>query len=186
MLSRDELPFLDEAPSVELANTLYGDGEDAFDFLGEATVGAWLHHAPHASSLRALGSAGLAKLRLLRDAVSCLFDDALHARRPRPSTLSTINRTASGCVGRVRLRWDDRPVRYTTVEGRSADRVVAAYALDAIDVAGGPSWQALRRCAAPDCTMLFVQHHRRRRFCHPSCSQRVRQAAYDQRQRQRR
>lgn len=183
MLSRDDLPFLDEAPSVELANTLYGAGEDAYDFLGEATVGAWLHHAPHAASVRTLGSAGLSKLRRLRDAVSCLFDDALADRRPRPSTLSTINRTASGCVGRVALRWDGRPVRDTTFEGRQADRVVAVYALNAIDVAAGPGWEALRRCAAPDCTMLFVQQHRRRRFCHPSCSQRVRQAAYDERQR---
>ena len=186
MLARDELPFLDEPPSVELANTLYGDGRDAFDFLGDATVDAWLHHAPRGSSLGALGSGGVAQLRGLRDAVSCLFDDALYGRRPRPRTLSAINRASAACVGRVLLHWDGRPVRRTSFEGPEADRLVAVYALDAIDVATGARWHALRRCAAPDCTMLFVQQHRRRRFCHPSCSQRVRQAAYDQRQRQRR
>lgn len=186
MLPRHELPFLDEAPSVELANTLYGAGEGAFDFLAEPTLGAWLHHAPQPTSPGALGPTGLSALRRLRDALSNLFDDAVTRRRPRPKTLSTINGAAGACVSRVRLRWDRRPVQYTTLEGPESDRVVAAYALDAIDIATDPRWEALRRCAAPDCTMVFVQQHRRRRFCHPSCSQRVRQAAYDQRQRQRR
>ena len=36
----------------------------------------------------------------------------------------------------------------------------------------------VRRCARPACPLLYIQHHRARRFCSERCAHGVRQARY--------
>jgi predicted RNA-binding Zn ribbon-like protein len=54
--------------------------------------------------------------------------------------------------------------------------VLGALAHDLMDVLANPA--RLLVCANDDCSMLFVQHHHRRRWCHDGCGHRHRQAAY--------
>jgi hypothetical protein len=58
-------------------------------------------------------------------------------------------------------------------------RLLAELATETIGLATDGS--VLARCDGEDCRMLFVRQHGRRRFCHSSCSQRARQARYQQR-----
>jgi predicted RNA-binding Zn ribbon-like protein len=202
----DDLPLLGEPAPVELANSLYGEGDERVDFLGTTALAhLWLAHADLGAPLpRRPGGADLARLRDLRDAVRTLVVQAVDGDPPDREAVATLNRAA-----RLAPRWPQltveraeqgdqgeqgrgAPVLRATVadppagDGGSArfDVGLAHLAHDAIALLGGEDAARLRRCAAPDCGMAFVQHHRRRRWCHESCGHRIRQARYHRRKAQ--
>ncbi len=180
----EDLPLLGETPSIELANTQYGEGDWACDFLEDETLPLWLSHVSNPTTPEALGSDGVASLRQLRDAVVDLFDAAVAGRPPASASLAVLDQHCGACTPSLHVVWEgDRPVLQTRWAGPQAFQYLAQLARDAVDVATGERWNAIRRCAAQDCTMLFLQQHRRRRFCDPSCSQRMRQTAYYRRKR---
>ena len=185
----DDLPLIGEPAPVELANSLYGDGDERVDFLGTpALVRLWLDHArlPVAFPAR-LGRADAERLRQLRDATRRLVDQAIAGVPPSPDAVAVLNGAARRApravqlavapagtgAGALRMGWASA--------AWGADAALGALAHDAIALLGGADATRLRRCAAPDCAMAFVQHHRRRRWCHDSCGHRVRQAAYHRR-----
>ena len=195
----DDLPLIGEPAPVELANSLYGAGDERVDFLGTpALARLWLAHAALPVPFPArLARADADRLRTLRDAVRRLVDQAVDGVTPSPAAVAVLNREARRApraprlviappapadagpapVGAFRLGW--------TSPARGADAALGALAHEAIALFGGPDADRLRRCAAPDCAMAFVQHHRRRRWCHDSCGHRMRQAAYHRRRSQR-
>lgn len=182
--SPDDLPLLGETPSIELANTRYGQDDWALDFLEDEVLPLWLAHSPNATTQKALGRSGVTSLRSLRDSLFDLFDAAVVGRVPAESSLRAIDQHHGACKPASLVWKDDRPALQTRWTGSLRAQYLAAFARDAREVATGARWSAIRRCAAPDCTMLFLQQHRRRRFCYPGCSQRVRQAAYYLRKRE--
>lgn len=178
-----DLPLLGEPAVVELANTLYPTGENVLDILADPTTrAAWLAHLamdPPAIPAR-LTAAETAALMRLRDAVADLLRAASDAARPASESIATINRAASAAPLIARLDWPPgQPARAFTHPATDAavfDVVLGRLAVDAIGLVTGP--HPLRACVGPGCGLLFVARHRRRRFCHHSCSHRARQAAY--------
>jgi predicted RNA-binding Zn ribbon-like protein len=68
-----------------------------------------------------------------------------------------------------------------TWRGPRFERLCAGLATGCIELLTGADRQGLRRCEGPGCSLLFVQQHGRRRFCHESCSHRDRQQRYARR-----
>lgn len=181
------MPILGEPLAVELANTLYIDGDSHFDFLGDAfRARVWLGAVPLGITVTSeLASSDLARLVQLRDAVRRLVLGSVDGAPSRRQDVARINKTAQLALNRRTLRLDPSgvPAVGDSRRGALANRVLATLADDAIALIGGSLRSRIRRCPGPGCPMFFVQQHHRRRFCHESCSHRARQAAYYQRQR---
>jgi predicted RNA-binding Zn ribbon-like protein len=62
-------------------------------------------------------------------------------------------------------------------------RLLAEFAWDAIDLFGSERKKLLRSCPAPDCPLFFIKDHSRRKWCQPSCANRVRAARAYRKQR---
>jgi predicted RNA-binding Zn ribbon-like protein len=182
VLTAEDLPLLGTEPlAVELANTDYGvGGPFPFDFLAQPDhARVWLT----AAGLGAM--ADIAAVRALRDRARRLIVAALEGRPPRRADLDHVNRCAALLPSTPLLAFDNRggwrSVPRTT--GSARNRALQRLADSTITLLAGDDRDRLRVCASGDCTMLFVQAHHRRRFCHPSCSNRTRQARFVARQR---
>ena len=167
-----EFPILGTEPlAVELANTLYGEGED---FLRtRELVGEWfaLVGLPAVDALRA---------RALRNGVHRLFTAAVDGTTPDRADVEVVNGFTTPT--RLELRWSaDGPVARHRDPTTGGTAVLGWIAACAIELLAGPD--ALRRCTAPGCSMFFVRDHPRRRWCNPSCGHRDRQARYYRRRR---
>jgi predicted RNA-binding Zn ribbon-like protein len=129
----------------------------------------------------------LADTRELRDAIRVLLDSALSNRPLDPKALKVINRVS----GEVTTTLAARNVS-GSLQGeerwrarRRADLALGAAARSAIEVLGDPGQLGhLRRCANPNCSMLFVNGDARRVWCTPNiCGNRTRVARHYQRHR---
>jgi len=181
-----DLPLLGESLPLELANTRYGDPDDAgarIDFLARPeSARAWLVHV-HGLSARPphLDDADHRALVELRDAVAELLA-APHPAPPPPTVIATLNAAAQRGRVHQRLGWGpEGPCIERVACGAPMDEVIRQLADATFAWLCGPDRARTRRCAAPDCWMWFVAHHRRRRFCHPTCSGRDRQTRFRQR-----
>ncbi|MEM9692260.1 MAG: CGNR zinc finger domain-containing protein [Myxococcota bacterium] len=173
-----DLPLLGEALAVELTNTQYGEGETAFDFLGEpAWADVWLRAMDRPA-------VGYDELLALRDATHAAVGALIAGVEPRKEVVRTLSALAQRGAPQRHFRWrDDGPCIATTRRGPMSDRRLGALATEVVEWLCTDETGALRRCDALDCTMVFVKQHHRRRWCHPSCGHRMRQAAYYRRQR---
>ncbi len=181
----EELPILGEPLAIELANTDYGQDDWAIDFLGdEHTAALWLRSSPLAVHPMPIRRATLRSLQKLRDAIRGLLIACVDNRRPPAEVLDTVNRSARRGRSCDQVHWSNELTIDALVSGSPADVVHRTLADATLDLVGGSDRARVRRCAAPDCTMLFVKRHHRRDFCHSSCSQRSRQARYYRRKRQ--
>jgi predicted RNA-binding Zn ribbon-like protein len=177
----DDLPLIGEPLAVELANTRYGDGDDRIDFLGTPRlIAMWFAHAGAAPRLPArLTGRDADRLRDLRDATHTLIGQTVDRVALSTRAVDALNRYAARGQRVLRLDVVEGGLRIGSAgPGRGIDAVLGLLAHEAITLLGGPDAARLRRCDHPDCTMAFVQRHRRRRWCHPSCGHRTRQARY--------
>ncbi|WP_086824515.1 ABATE domain-containing protein [Allokutzneria sp. NRRL B-24872] len=156
-----EYPILGTEPlPVEFANTLYGD----FDCLGTPALAAgWFAEM-------GLEVADAGRARELRDAVRQLLSEEGDA-----GAVDVLNAFAAEAPSVLRLE-GDRKARWVS----TTDSVLGRIATCAIELL--VDGVVPRRCGAPDCGLMFVAQHARRRFCHPTCSGRTRQARYYRRQ----
>ncbi|MGW5053844.1 ABATE domain-containing protein [Actinokineospora sp. NPDC004072] len=156
-----ELPILGTEPvPVEFANTLH-DG----DHLGTPELAnRWF-------AAMALPPAEPAPARALRDAVRTLLTSAPSAPLDA-AAVAVVNACAAPGVLRLGV---DRSARWVgTASGSAA--VLGGIAAGAIELLAGRA--RVLPCPAPGCGLLFLQRHARRRFCHPACGHRDRQARY--------
>ena len=125
--------------------------------------------------------------RRLRTAIRDLFDAHLEHRDPRVGSIDDLNAFAAAAP--VSLRLDGRgqdmhaQTRWHTEFGGNA--ALAAVAAEAIALLGDPSRRdTLRRCANPNCSMLFLARTTRRLWCTANiCGNRTRVARHHQRSR---
>jgi predicted RNA-binding Zn ribbon-like protein len=185
------LPIFGERFPVEFANSRYLHGSEVIDFLGtDDLIRLWFERAPEAADRRLpsrITRAFETDLRDLRDATHHL----LHAlARPNSSdgvagnasTIATLNRHAASAPSHLRLSWEPgtSPEARTKCSGGQLDVLLAEIASTCIEFIGGPEAKLVRCCSGNGCSLLFVQNHHKRRFCHESCSHRTRQARYYQ------
>lgn len=180
----ENLPILGEPFVVEFANSLYrlGDGS-SIDFLGSAElVEAWFGSVLSVSGeTMDSGSAAIytSELRELRGVVIDLLEAVVAKRAIVGSEISALNAYAARASARLELSWNgDQRSAALVYSGSTTDILLAQIAGDAISFLATEQPASLRRCERPDCFMLFVQQHRKRRFCSESCSHRTRQARY--------
>jgi predicted RNA-binding Zn ribbon-like protein len=179
-----DFPILGTEPvSVEFANTRYGAGEDRVDFLGTAEwIERWLTLLPARHGLpptAGMTDSDAARLRATRDAVRGLLSAAADGQVPEPTAVDTVNAAAAAAPTYLRLDWAAQPPAarcHDTTGGSTA--VLGRIATCCIELVVGPHAGPVRRCGSPDCSLLFVCGHPRRRYCHPSCGHRDRQARY--------
>ena len=185
-LTLDMFPVLGEPLAVELANTLYERPESTIDFLARSDwIIAWLGLAAKSSPPipKRIDASNGASIRLLRDAVRSLLTTATRPlERPDPTCIETLNRFTDSAEYCYRLDWpaDRAPTALMTPTGRGFDAVLTYLGIESISFLASPARNRVRRCDGPDCPMLFVQLHHKRRFCHDGCAHRARQARYYQ------
>jgi predicted RNA-binding Zn ribbon-like protein len=191
----DELPVLGEALAVDLANSHYiGDGED-LDFLaGREHAEAWFAAVELVDGVRVparLTEETLAALRRVRDATrAALLEVADTEQVSTPASSAwrraseVLHREAKAAPAHLALDLTgDQPAWRIHHSGPAGPALAAALASHCILFLGGEQVSRVRRCARPACPMLFVRHHKARRFCTQECAHSVRQARYYRRYR---
>lgn len=167
-----DLPILGAPLGIELANTRYGAGADAIDFLAD------LARSRHWVRL-AVGRATIddwERLRELRDAIHAALQARAAGGAPDARTVAVINRhAAAGCAAAV-LSVQPDGAATAAVRFRGAGALRARLATSCIELLTGP--HPIRRCEGAGCGLFFVQQHGRRRFCSDGCSHRERQQRY--------
>ncbi|MET9242663.1 ABATE domain-containing protein [Nonomuraea sp. NPDC003709] len=184
-----EFPILGTEPlAVELANTLYGAGEARIDFLPDARrVGEWFARVSERHGVAVPMGPHAARVRMLRDCVHALLSAAVEGRVPDAAPVRRVNDFTAAAPTYLWLDWSGgAPASRwaSTVTGTVAGpaAVLGSIATCCVELLTGPQADRVRRCQGPGCSLFFVQNHPRRRWCHPSCGHRDRQARYYRRQ----
>ncbi|HWM11177.1 MAG TPA: ABATE domain-containing protein [Solirubrobacteraceae bacterium] len=180
-----ELPLLGEQFVVELANSRYRNDVEDLDFLDDPeAVRRWFRNAPSASGLAVppgLEPASAAALRDIRDATRLLLtgmaDGSSPLSEPAAEELHRASRRGPAHLA-LDVRAAGRPSWELHHDGPPEDAFLASVAARCILFLAGDDAGRVRRCARPACPLLFVQHHRARRFCSELCAHSVRQARY--------
>ncbi|MEZ0094693.1 ABATE domain-containing protein [Streptacidiphilus sp. EB129] len=182
------VPLAGEPLALDLINTRFGTPEGALDLLATAEgFGAWL--AAEAGRLTPPGGGGVADavdlgaLRALRDQVAEAVAHASTGTPPPASTLLALTEAQRGAPGHRELAWVDGAVVARPRRGGDPTAVLLAELAEAAaDLLTSPAVTSVRCCEGPDCTLLFLPAHPRRRWCSPAlCGNRVRVARYYQR-----
>jgi predicted RNA-binding Zn ribbon-like protein len=174
-------PLRDEPLAVELHNTLYASGGQAIDGLAEAaSAAAWLTALQPRLPVAAGALPSPAELIELRQPVRAVLHALIESRPPDRDVLERLNaaseRARYAPVASSGEGWPTAAVSYGTAS--RADRVLAAFAADALDIATGPRRHLLRACGAPGCVLMFIKDHPRREWCSAACGNRARQARH--------
>jgi predicted RNA-binding Zn ribbon-like protein len=107
-----------------------------------------------------------------------LLSAAIDRRPLDRATIEQVNGFAAGAPTHLRLDWAPggapTSIWIDTTNGSTA--MLGRIATCCIELLAGPRAGGLRRCEGPGCSLLFVKNRARRRWCHPSCGHRARQA----------
>ncbi|WBQ04747.1 CGNR zinc finger domain-containing protein [Kribbella sp. CA-293567] len=121
-------------------------------------------------------------VRRLRTAVRELLGSHLEGREPSATSVDDVNAAAAGAPQSLRLAATTDGLRVATrwhpeYGGNAALAMIARETIELMADAAGLS--RLRRCANPNCSMLFLAEHKRRQWCVGSvCGNRTRVARH--------
>lgn len=130
-------------------------------------------------------AATLAALHAVRTDTEELVLARMEGTAPPRAALNGLNAAQRAAPPVRELRWADGEARAVTCRtGPAGAALAAVFAEAAVDLLTGPRAAAIKRCEAPDCVMLFLPAHPRRRWCSPArCGNRTRVARYYRRHR---
>lgn len=123
-----------------------------------------------------------AAVRRLRTAVRDLLDSHLEGRMPSPTSLEDLNAAAAGAPQSLRIVATEdglqaEPRWHPEYGGNAALALMARETIELMTDAA--QLETLRRCANPNCSMLFLAEHKRRQWCVGSrCGNRTRVARH--------
>jgi predicted RNA-binding Zn ribbon-like protein len=175
----------------------YGTGHVALDLVGTvgrrrtevrdllatpADLARWVAGAGLVDRPVPVSDAGLAQALRLREAVYRLALAAIAGAGYRAGDRRILNAAAAGAAVTVSLA-DDGSLRRTG----DLEAVLGQLARAAVELLGGPTAAAIKECADPDCTRLYVDQSRKqaRRWCDMrSCGNRAKVAEFRARQAQ--
>jgi predicted RNA-binding Zn ribbon-like protein len=170
--------------ALDLVDTLITVTEPATDLIAEPAQAA-LWWQLQASRLPKGTPPDSVATRRLRAAIRDLFESHLEHRHPQSTSIEDINAAAASVPITSRLALDanrlTRQTRWHTEYGGNA--ALANIADDAIALITDPGkQQALRKCANPNCSMLFLATNKRRVWCTANvCGNRARVARHYER-----
>lgn len=175
------VPLVGEPLALDLVNTRARrpDGGELDLLETSEAFEAWLD-AQRDRLTPPSGAVDLDAVRDLREHVASAVDDARRGAQPPARSLRALTAAQRAAPAYRRLRWDGtavtaRPER----DGSPTGRLLAELAESASELLADPAVRTIRQCEAPDCRLLFLPAHPRRRWCSPaSCGNRVRVARY--------
>jgi predicted RNA-binding Zn ribbon-like protein len=176
-----------EPLAVDLADTIVTVADPPVDLLADRDAGQRFWSLQHARLPDGWQAPSLCATRELRDAIRRLLDDSYARVRLDLGALEIVNRL-SACASTT-LEASQTNARLELVErwhaAERTDLPLAAAARSAIEIlTDTASVERLRRCANPNCSMLFVNGDTRRQWCTPNiCGNRARVARHYQRHR---
>ncbi|MER5941978.1 ABATE domain-containing protein [Streptomyces sp. NPDC001928] len=172
--------------ALDLADTQMLAAEPPVDLIDSPAAGAtWW--ALQASRLPEGPAPSLEATRTLRAAIRDVFDAHLAGRPSQDTSLEDINAAAAAVPTSPRIVRSQAgtitQTRWHTEQGGNA--ALAAVAHETIGLFASPErLAALRRCANPSCSMLFLAATKRRTWCAANvCGNRVRVARHYERTR---
>jgi predicted RNA-binding Zn ribbon-like protein len=182
-ISPPPAPGEDASTALALVNTEIEPRGRPVDLLPDGrTLADWLRvRGLRAGCSPSIADHDLDRIRRLRAAIRAAFTARAKGRRPSRTAITTINAAAALAPPTLRLGWnDDGPEQHTVwAQGaHAADSALAKLAVDAIDTLLGDRGSRLRLCEAHGCNRMFIQDHRRRRWCSRTCGDRVRVARH--------
>ncbi|AUG76237.1 hypothetical protein CFP65_1338 [Kitasatospora sp. MMS16-BH015] len=182
-----EFVFVSGHPALDFAGTIQHRRTDATDLLTTPeALTAWVAAAGLVDSPTRASAADLAEAVRLREAVYRL-GHAAAAGEPYPAAdRELLNTATDGPAVRVELLADGTLHRTGTVPAVLAWLARSAVELLAEPAAAGgaPGSRAVKECAGPRCTRLYLDRSRRgsRRWCDmAACGNRAKAAAYRER-----
>lgn len=180
------LPLVGEPLALDLVNTrVCGPGGEEIDLLETPdALRVWL--AAEKDRLAPVGGdVDLAALHGLRGHVARAVEHARRGDAPPAPALRALNDAQRAAPAHRELGWDGAAVTGTPRRTGDPTRdLLAELAEAAAGLLTDPSVRKIRRCEGPQCRLLFLPAHPRRRWCSPAlCGNRVRVARYYQRHR---
>lgn len=177
-----------EPLALDFINTLASTPDGEIDALHSADeLQVWL--SAQADRLTAPSAprteTDLAAIRLLRTHVETTLHAVLRGEEPASEAVAAINHAARCAPLHRVITFDDgRPVATTGRDGDDLTQLLAQLAEAAVELVTSPHVVRIRTCDGPNCRMMFLPAHPRRRWCSPAlCGNRVRVARYYQRHR---
>jgi len=171
--------------SLDFAGTLGDRGNRSTERLrSPGDLSRWFGEAGLAEQPPAAGTAQLNQARELREVIYRTIRAAMAGRSPDGADVAALNAAAKHAPLVPQLTPDGRRFRWCAGSPAAALAVVAR---DAIDLLASGQIGRVRECAAPDCSLLFLDESRPggRRWCSMArCGNRVKaSAAYRRRTR---
>lgn len=180
-------PLVGDDLALDFINTRYGTGDDLHEcLLDDACVLEWLKRAGLLPSGFDRAPAGLLALALeLREHARLLVNAAKASEHSDPSVINNVLEVG---LPRKELRWNDVSKTYQAVEQRrdsSPASLLEPIARAVVDLLTNTALDRVKQCEAHDCTLMFrdlTKSHRRRWCSMASCGNRMKVAAFRQRQ----
>jgi predicted RNA-binding Zn ribbon-like protein len=168
--------FTGEPLALDFVNTLTSE----FDALDDPNAWLGVQAERLVPPSRPLTGPDLAAVRSLRDHVRAAIDAVRRGATPSRADIGALNRAVRAAPAYQVLDVDLRVV--TQRDGDERARLLAQLAEAAVDLLADPNASRIRACEGPQCRMLFLSTHPKRRWCSPAlCGNRVRVARYYQR-----
>jgi len=179
-------PLIGEPLALDLVNTRPHTLDGPVDLLAtRAGLQTWLDAQAErlTSPPTRVSEVEVGRVAALRDHIATAVDHARRSERPPPSSLKALTDAQTAAPMWQLLAWDGRAVTATSQRsGDAVDRLLADLSYAATDLLTDPQVTSIRRCAGPDCTLLFLPDNPRRQWCSPTlCGNRVRVARYYER-----
>ncbi|MFF3518431.1 CGNR zinc finger domain-containing protein [Streptomyces sp. NPDC002573] len=183
-----DAPIVGDTPALDLANTHFAiRGKPVEGLPNKETLERWLtsmHTSQGLPPVSAADSAGLASFIELRDAIRVVAQALIVGGGEIGDAVDRINDFARANHTNPRLVMEHTGlIARSESDATGMRRLLAEFAWDAIDLFGTERKKLLRSCPAPDCPLFFIKDHSRRKWCRPSCANRVRAARAYRKQR---
>lgn len=152
-----------------------------------ADLAHWIVEAGLAERELRVDDAGLRLAHGLREAIYRSVTAAMVEQQPGHADVELINQVAAWPIRAPRL--DPTSGRLYWVSRRPLRAAMATVARDALEMLGSDAIDRVKECAAPDCSLLYLDASRaqRRRWCSMKrCGNQHKTASYRQRQKVRR
>ncbi|MEV8563786.1 ABATE domain-containing protein [Streptomyces sp. NPDC051917] len=176
-----EAPIIGDTLALDLANTHFAvRGKPVEGLPNKEALERWLMSMDASQDLppvSVVDSACLASFIELRDAIRMVARALIVGGGEIGDAVDRINDFARANHMNPRLVMEHTGLvsRFES-DAVGVRQLLAEFAWDAIDLFGTERKKLLRSCPAPDCPLFFTKDHSRRKWCQPSCANRVRAA----------
>ncbi|MDQ1581958.1 MAG: hypothetical protein QOF36_12 [Microbacteriaceae bacterium] len=170
-----------EPLALDLANTIKLASDPQLELLADDARNMAFWSLERDRLPESAGTPSLSESLALRSALHALLTSIRAGASPEAWALAHVNDVAQRARMTTELVAAESSVARRTrwQASDAADIALSAVAHSAIELLTGPNADRVRRCAAPNCSMMFVATNLKRRWCTPNgCGNRERVARH--------